>query len=352
MSETLDQAFSFQVSACAALGAPFSSGLLECARGDLLAGGIMATLLEAWADKPTEELIREAVALRVLASLHFLVLAGEAPALAAAYPPCADDPQAAWEIARPLLAERVESVAAMLSHEPQTNEVRRAACLLGGFLTIAQETPLPLRCFELGASAGLISLWDKFSYDINGQTWGNPSVPVRLSCDWSGAAPRLDAPLSVLERHACDRRPIDVRVPEEATRLLSYCWADQAERMDRLRSAVALAQSEGVSVAAAHARDWVAHAAPMPGAASVLFHSVMWQYMPQDEQAAVLDQIHAHRAQASRDQPFYWLRMEQNEASQKMELRLLGWDRGEDRILATVHPHGASARWREDQQGS
>jgi hypothetical protein len=57
-------------------------------------------------------------------------------------------------------------IADFMSHEPQTNEVRRSAVLLPGFLTIAAETGLPLRILELGASAGLNQLWDRRHYRL------------------------------------------------------------------------------------------------------------------------------------------------------------------------------------------
>ena len=49
---------------------------------------------------------------------------------------------------------------------PQTNEVLRSAALLGGFLTVAEETGLPLRCLELGSSAGLNQSWDAYGYRL------------------------------------------------------------------------------------------------------------------------------------------------------------------------------------------
>ena len=69
-----------------------------------------------------------------------------------------------------------------MDHEPQTNEVRRSACLIGGFLTIARESGLPLRCFEVGASAGLNQLWDRFHYRLGdaGATRGNDRSRVDM----------------------------------------------------------------------------------------------------------------------------------------------------------------------------
>ncbi|MFY0084605.1 DUF2332 family protein, partial [Acinetobacter baumannii] len=79
--------------------------------------------------------------------MHDLVLSGDAPSLADAYPrrDHAADAARAWSQARRALTEHGPRIRAFIDHEPQTNEVRRSAALLGGFLTIAEETRLPLR---------------------------------------------------------------------------------------------------------------------------------------------------------------------------------------------------------------
>lgn len=345
MSNNLVTAIKIQSEGCEKTGAHFSAGILDNVRKDLEVGSVISRLLAQWEDVPTTQLVRDAVALRLLASLHFLVLSGQAPDLAACYPPQAFDPDRAWAAARSTLVAFPEQVATMLAHEPQTNEVRRSACLLGGFLTIGDETGLPLRCFELGASAGLNSLWDKFRYEIDGQVWGNKDSSVVLSCDWEGGAPALDSGLTVVERHACDRRPIDIRRANESTRLLSYCWAEQRERMERLRAAVSLAKDFSFTVDEAQASHWVVQAGPMEGTATVVFHSIVWQYIPSAEQAEIFATLQRHAARATVDAPFFWLRMEFNEAARQFELLLWTGQTGKDRLLAVVHPHGEFVRW-------
>jgi hypothetical protein len=345
MRDNLLMAFEVQSQACASLGAMFSAGLLKQAERNVAAGGIVSRLLVQWNDVPTGQVIRDAVALRLLASLHYLVLSGGAPELAACYPPEADDPEHAWIMAERALDAHSDEVTLMLAHEPQTNEVRRSACLLGGFLAIGRETKLPLRCFELGASAGLNSLWDRFRYQIGDSAWGNPASTVILPCRWEGNAPGLDFALTVVERRACDRRPVDLREGADATRLLSYCWPEQRERMQRLRGAIALAEVSPVEVEAQQAVLWVGQAKPKSGAATVVFHSIVWQYIPPAEQAEIFATLQAHAAQATPDAPFFWLRMELNEAARQFELKLWTGEFQEDRLLAIVHPHGEFAKW-------
>jgi hypothetical protein len=99
--------------------------------------------------------------------------------------------------------------------------------------------------------------------------------------------PNLKTKVSVAERHACDRRPVDLRQAAEAMRLLSNCWAEQRERMARLGVASALAQAQPIEVQEQPASRWVGEARPKSGTATIVFHSIVWQYMPPAEQAAI-----------------------------------------------------------------
>lgn len=349
MSENLLQSLRLQSKACAFLGSPFHAALLNEAAVDLESGGPVAALLAPWATAGAKEIMAAAVPLRLLGALHDLVLSGEDPALAASYPQPGRpiDPVAAWREAARAITERRAQLAAFMEHEPQTNEVRRSACLLGGFLSIAQETGLPLRCFEIGASAGLNLSWDRYRYSLGDTVWG-PDSTVRLPTDWSGPLPPLEAKVAVVERAACDRRPVDLADPVQRRRLLAYVWPDQFERLERLRAAIDLALALNVQVEAADAVAWTARmAGPAPGTATVIYHSVFWQYMPAGSQAALREAIEHLGGAATTEAPLAWLRMEPPpENAAGMELRLTLWPGGIERVLADVHPHGAAVRWR------
>jgi hypothetical protein len=346
------RAIRLQAQACVVFGSAFSGAVLERAADDLEQGGPTAAILAPWADATTRALMSDAVPIRLLGALHDVALSGEAPALSAAYPASdrSGDVDAAWTEARAVIADRPHRISTFMAHEPQTNEVRRSAWLIGGFLTIAAETGLPLRCFEVGASAGLNQLWDRFFYRLGDvAAWGDPASSVVIDTDWRGRAPPIDAPVRVIERAACDRAPIDLAGEIARRRLRAYVWADQIDRMRRLEAAIALGLAEGVRVDRDDAVAWTqARAHPREGAATVLYHSVFWQYLPARSQAALTDAIRAHGARAEANAPFAWLRMEPrpNDLA-TMDLRLTLWPRGEERVLALVHPHGAEVTWGE-----
>jgi hypothetical protein len=346
----LAKALTLQAQACIVLGSAFSGALMNKAAADVERGGPTMTVMAAWAGDGVRSLVADAVPIRLLGALHALALSGDAPALTAAYPAAggAGEAEAAWAEGRRLMERYPQRFVEFMDHEPQTNEVRRSACLIGGFLTIARDTGLPLRCFEVAASAGLNQLWDRFHYSLGvAGTWGDDRSAVDIDTDWRGSRPPMAASVNVIERAACDRRPVHITDPAARARLRAYVWADQPDRMTRLEAAIALALAEGVKVETEDAVSWTAaRAAPRDGAATVLYHSVFWQYMPPDRQTALLGSIHAHGAVASNDAPFAWLRMEPppNDLA-NMELRLTLWPTGEDRLLARVHPHGATVNW-------
>jgi hypothetical protein len=279
--------------------------------------------------------------------LHDLALSGDDLAVTAAFPPVSDA-NAAWDSVRAAIQRDPARFAAFMSHEPQTNEVRRSACLLPGFLTIAAETGLPLACLELGASAGLNQLWSHYAYDYGeAGRWGDPSSPLTMDAAWSGPAPPWDAPLTVAQSAACDRKPIDLADPLQRRRLKAYLWPDQTERIERFDAAIGMALAAGTRVQTADAADWtLARAAPREGVATVVYHSIFWQYLPAETKAALRAALETHGASATKAAPLAWLRMEPIEdRTFPIELRLTLWPGGQDRKLANVHAHGASVDW-------
>jgi hypothetical protein len=306
-------ALRLQGSICTEFGAPFQGAMLERLAADYEAGGPVRELLAPWAGAGLRKVFDDAVPIRLANAFTHLALGDELPALSAAYPRdgAPGDVAAAWRAAQTAMVEHRDRLAAFMGHEPQTNEVRRSGCLLAGFLTVAAETGLPLRTFEIGASAGLNLYWDRFHYRLGEAEWGDPASPVEVPVDWNGPLPPLTAPVRVVERAACDRRPTDLNDPAQRRRLIACIWPGQFDRLARTEAAIGLALAAGVRVDAADALAWTrARVAPQPGAATVLYHSIFWQYLPPDVRDALAAEIRRIGGTASREAPFAWLRME------------------------------------------
>ena len=257
--EGLIQSTKIQAAVCGRMGSPFSEAILAAAAHDIEAGGPTRGLMARWERTSTRTAMEDAVPLRLLGALHDLALSGADAALEAAYPTggSSGDAEAAWSAALAAITSVGERLSRFIDHEPQTNEVRRSACLMPGFLALAAQSPGPLRIFELGASAGLNQLWDRYAYGLgDAGAWGPADSPVHIPAEWRGPPPPLDAEIRVVERSACDRKPVDFEDATARRRLRAYVWADQIDRLKRLDAAIAIAPRRQTTVEAADAVDW------------------------------------------------------------------------------------------------
>ena len=210
---------------------------------------------------------------------------------------------------------------------------------------MAKRSGLPLRIREIGASAGLNLGFDRYRYELGPHRFGDPRSPLVLSTDWRGRAPDLDAPLRVASRAGCDVAPIEPSDPAERLKLQSFIWPEHLERMARLRAALELAAAAPARIDRAPAGEWVEReVAPVEGHATVLFHSVVWWYIPEPERERVARWMEEAGARATDRAPLAWLRME-GARVEEAELRLWMWPGGDDALRAHVDWHGNAVRW-------
>jgi hypothetical protein len=340
-----------QALACGELGSPLYGALLEHAADDLLAGGPVAAVLDGHLDAPW----RSALALRMLGGVHALVLTGQAPDLAEFYPSAGGtaDPgpggSRAWAALRNVLDARREEVRGWLDRPPQTNEVGRAAALLGGLRHVGAEARLPVRLFEIGASAGLNLRADRFHVPGQAGSYGDPSSPVVLAGGWQGTPPP-DAPVEVVERTGGDRSPVEPATDQGRLALAAYVWPDQRERMRRLRGALDVAATVPASLRQELASDTVRHIALADGCWTVLWHSIVRQYLDDEQRVAISEGIRALGAAATSSARFAWLSLEPHRRTTNGEclVTLTTWPGGTGRVLGSAPPHGLPVIWQPD----
>lgn len=332
------------------IGSPLYGELERRLADDVETGGPAWELLESRAELPTGD----ALALRLLGGVHRMVLAGTAPELAAHYPSVGGDGDGAeaWPQLRALLARRPHELLDALTRPPQTNEVGRSAALVPGFLTVEAETGLPLRLLELGASAGLNLRADRYWYEQDGAAWGDPASPVRFVDLWPDGSPPLDVPATIASRAGCDRDAMEASQPEAALTLLSYVWPDQAERLRVIRAALEVAANTPVDIATATIEEWLPEqlAEPVAGVATVVYHSVVWQYLPDATRELILATLDDAGRRASAEAPLAYLRLEPSpETYFPAQLRLSRWPGTETaasgRLLATCGFHLGPVTW-------
>ncbi len=106
--------------------------------------------------------------------------------------------------------------------------------------TSLAEADLPVRLVEIGTSAGLNLRADQFWISGAGVSFGPESSPVRMPGAWHGQPPPV-RPVEVVSRTGGDLAPVDPVSEQGRLLLLAYVWADQVDRLDRLRGACELA---------------------------------------------------------------------------------------------------------------
>ena len=333
----------WQVEWCEKLGSPFYAVLLARAAEDVRAGGPTWEVLEGHESDPVESMLQ----LRLMGAVHRLVLEGAAPALERHYPSRGGDGDAAaaWPLFRAAVSEHRERLRELVQRPVQTNEVGRSAALIGGLLLVAGRTGLPLRLLEVGSSAGLNLRLDRFRYESRIGSFGDEDSPVRLREAFADGAPPLDVELRVTGRAGCDPDPIDPSTREGALTLRSYVWPDQLERLRLLQGALQVAREVPARVDRASASGWLAGELAASGArtATVVFHSVVMQYVGEEERERVDEVLEEAGSRASEEAPLARLAMEPG--GEDAHVRLTEWPGGTSRLIARAGYHGPPVRW-------
>ncbi len=329
--ERLARMFEIQAKGCAAYGAGLYGLLLNRTADDIRAGGPCAEAVAGYEDAPGPD----AVALRLAGAVHALVLSGRAPQLAGYYPSAGGSwsPEAAeecWSAFRATVAAELPWVRSWMTRPPQTNEVGRSNLLIAGLLYAVTAAPLPVRLFELGSSAGLNLRPEQHCYTADGgYAWGAADSPVRLADGWTGGAPAwlVEAAaahpvLDVVERRGCDLTPIDPLSEDGALALRAYVWPDQPERLDRLAGALRLAAEHPATVEPIGAGGLLAGIDLRPGTLTVVWHSVMRQYVPAGEWAGVEAELDRLAAASTPGAAFAHIAFEPERVGDRFPFRL------------------------------
>jgi hypothetical protein len=159
--------------------------------------------------------------------LHYLVLGGDA----------------SWEDVDGALAAHAAFLRRWCAEQDvQTNEVQRSWALLPAFLSLADGRPFDL--LELGPSAGLNLLWDRYAYRYSSGTWGSGELELSGDDRLPPPAELLLRSVEVARRRGVDLSPIDVTTADGARMLQAFVWPDQTARLERLQQAIEVARRD------------------------------------------------------------------------------------------------------------
>ncbi|QJU56784.1 DUF2332 domain-containing protein [Sphingomonas sp. AP4-R1] len=306
-----------------------------------------------WPGEP----IADALPLRLVGGLHALHRARSAPALAPVFEGVATEPAAIAAMIGATLATHDDELHGWLDGPPQTNEAARSGVLMTGLLSLAQRfreglgTPVPFELLEIGSSAGLNLMIDRYGFDLGAVRVGPEDAPIRIAPEWRGASPP-DVKLAITSVRGVDKAPIDLSSEESVERLVAYVWIDQQDRVERTGKAIAMAQADPPRLGEGDAADWVEArlAEPQPeGTARVLMHSIVWQYLTPEGQDRITAAMAAAGARATPDRPLGWIAYEGDRAHKTHRLTIRSWPgEGVTEDLGGAHPHGAWISWERD----
>ena len=264
--------------------------------------------------------------LRLLAGLHYLVLGDDA----------------SWDDVGAALEQHGEFLTRwMIEQDVQTNEVQRSWALLPGFLALADGRPLDL--LELGSSAGLNLIWDRYRYTYSSGEWG--TGPLLLRGDDRVPPPRelLSQDVTVLRRRGVDLNPVDVTTERGARLLRAFVWADQTTRVERLDQAIALARRDPPQIMEG---DYV-EALPSllrnrrDGAQLVVFQTASTMYLDRGQ----FEGLHKALHEAARDEPLVYVTTGRAPDDDGFALEIERYPDGQSQRLAVFDFHGEWLDW-------
>jgi hypothetical protein len=281
------------------------------------------------------------VPLRLFGGVHYLELSGDEPyALSGEW----DDFRRALESRQGFLARFVREQGV------QTNEVQRCFALLPAFLSLAREFGTRvLDLLELGPSAGLNLLWNRYAYAYRHRSWGSSALILRGVEYAPVPAEVLETQVEVRSRRGIDLNPVDVTSEHGARLLRAFIWPGRVERAQRLRKAIEILRREPPTLVRG---DYVEL---LPGllderdedALTVVFQTASTGYLPAERRAELRELLD----DAGRQAPLGWISTRSAEEREEKrddgyELEIALWPGGRRRLLLRCDFHGNWIRWR------
>ncbi len=243
----------------------------------------------------------------------------------------------------------------------QTNDCGRSALIGPGLTWIADRIDAPLALIDVGASAGLNLLCDRYRLDYGDRgTTGPVRSPVVVSCDvLAGDPPIADLLPTPVSRVGIDRSPVDLGDADDARWLLACVWPDTG-RLARTEASIRLAQRDLPTVLAGDAVERLPGVLDdlEDGTAAVVVTSWAFAYFSPDQRLRFTELL----ADVSHRRPVAWLSADgagtvegvadssltEMSGAQAHVLGAVLFDAGVARptLLAVVQQHGGWIDWR------
>jgi len=329
-------------------GAPVTARIIRSVAALAASDSVTGRRVAGWANLTVED----AMQLRVAGGLHYLHLTGEEDRLAPIYAGLVTDQSAIDGVVREVVERFDHLLLAWLDHPPQTNEAGRSAAVMAALLWLSGKLGPKFELNEIGASAGVNTMMGRYRYDLGGVKVGPSLSRMMIAPEWRGSAPP-DNRVEIVEAKGCDLLPRDLTDPDQAMKLRAYIWPEMIARMARLDTAIEIAQRappELVQMNAGGFVDELLKQEQEAGVTRVLFHTIVWQYIPEPTREAITSAMEGAGARTSADRPLAWIKLETNQQTFRHELSVRYWNGSVESgsgwaLLATAHPHGEWVEW-------
>jgi len=149
----------------------------------------------------------------------------------------------------------------------------------------------------------------------------------------------------VVSRTGGDLMPIDPVSADGRLRLAAYVWPDQVARLSRLRGALDLAAEVPAELRREPASATISAISLQSGTWTVLWHSIMYQYLDQAESAAIAARVAELGSAATDSARFAHVSLELVKGTPDTPVEVVTWPGGKRRRLGTAPPHGLPVTW-------
>lgn len=176
----------------------------------------------------------------------------------------------------------------------QTNEVQRSWVLLPLFLHAAGDRDVHV--VELGASAGLNLVFDRYRYRYEAGEWGPEDAPLALTGEERRPLPAqlLARRVGVRSRVGIDLDPVDVSTEEGARLLRSFVWAGQEERLSRLDRAIEALRADPPELLRGDVVDQLPSLLGRLDGLVLVFQTAVFHFLGEEARASVRRTLDSH----------------------------------------------------------
>ncbi len=291
----------------------------------------------------------------ILGAVHFLILRGAQHPLTRFYatageavPAAEDDPIPDFQdfVAK----HHAEIEPLIIARVTNTNEVGRSALLHAGLRVLASKTEAPLSLIEIGPSAGLNLIWDRYGvrYNRDGHVVAavNANAPLVIDCELRGdAVPPVGPTPQIASRVGLELNPVDLANADDRDWLRALIWPDQVSRLARLDRAIELFRAEKPPILAGDALALLpdALARVSRDATPVVTHTIATYQFSRDMKEALESML----VIAGLRRPVWRLSFEYDDGPYILSAIRYADGVREETKLASCHPHGTWIEWRD-----